>query len=46
MKKKRYCRRCGSKVEREKCKEIDYPYYCPKCDENMYKFEVSNKRIK
>lgn len=32
------CKKCGHKVEIEK--ELDYPYYCPECDENMYQVEV------
>ena len=38
MNKKRLCNKCNSKVEIEK--ELDYPYYCPNCDENMYEFET------
>ena len=35
------CRRCGSKVrpEREPGLREEYPYYCPRCDEDMYSFE-------
>lgn len=35
------CRRCASKVrpEREAGLREEYPYYCPRCDENMYSFE-------
>lgn len=33
------CKRCGTPVEVET--ELDYPYYCPECDENMYEFEVT-----
>lgn len=33
------CKRCGTEVEVEQ--ELDYPYYCPTCDENMYRFEVA-----
>jgi len=48
MKKKKtnnkYCKRCGYKVIKEKCKDIDYPYYCPNCDENMYSFEVESQK--
>ncbi len=35
------CRRCGSNVqpERDKWLRKEYPYYCPKCDEDMYSFE-------
>lgn len=32
------CNRCGHVVEVEQV--LDYPYYCPECDENKYKFEV------
>ncbi len=34
-----FCLRCGNKVEVEPV--LDYPYYCPECDENMYSFEVT-----
>ena len=37
---KNKCRKCGNFVCEEINKEIDYPYYCPNCDENMYSFEV------
>lgn len=30
--------RCGAFAEAEP--ELDYAYYCPECDENMYEFEV------
>lgn len=35
------CRRCGSKVRREREAGLreEYPYYCPQCGENMYSFE-------
>lgn len=35
------CKRCGHTVEVER--ELDYPYYCPDCDENKYNFEVKEK---
>lgn len=37
-----YCKRCGHKVKRETTKGLrkEYPYYCPYCDENMYRFET------
>ncbi|MAG28112.1 hypothetical protein CMI47_21510 [Candidatus Pacearchaeota archaeon] len=38
----KYCRRCGTKLQIEK--ELDYPYYCPECDENMYEFETENRK--
>ena len=34
------CFRCGSELKVEECEDIDYPFYCPVCDENMYMFEV------
>ena len=42
---KRYCKRCGKQVKRETNKYLkrEYPYYCPHCDENMYKFETVKK---
>lgn len=40
--KKRYCNRCGEIVRRETEKELrrEYPFFCPNCDENMYRFET------
>ena len=38
----KYCFRCNTKLEEEK--ELDYPYYCPTCDENMYSFEALNEK--
>lgn len=38
----RFCNRCGCKIEVEK--ELDYPFYCPNCDENMFKFETHTKK--
>lgn len=39
----RYCFRCGHEVEWED--EVPgYPYYCPQCDENMYRFETYTAR--
>jgi len=34
------CKRCGSIVFKEIHPEIDYPYVCLECDENMYEIEV------
>jgi hypothetical protein len=34
----RRCGRCGGVVRREK--KLDYPYYCPRCDENLFEFET------
>lgn len=35
------CKRCGAEVQPEEDEVLrkEYPYYCPKCDENMYSFE-------
>ena len=30
----RYCVKCGHAVQYERI--LDYPFYCPHCDENMY----------
>jgi len=30
-------------VRREK--NLDYPYYCPNCDENLYNFEVKERSV-
>lgn len=35
------CSRCGCVVVEEWEGDIDYPYYCPDCDENMYGFETN-----
>ena len=37
----RICNKCGCVVEVEKDKNIDYPYYCPNCDENLYGIETT-----
>ena len=39
----RRCGRCGGVVRREK--NLDYPYYCPNCDENLYNFEVKERSV-
>ena len=39
----KYCPKCDRKLEIEKEKEIDYPYVCKGCDENLYEFETKNK---
>lgn len=38
----RYCHRCGTEVLYEH--NLDYPYYCPTCDENMFHFETYRKK--
>lgn len=37
-----YCRRCRHQVERETHKGLrkEYPYFCPNCFENMFRFET------
>lgn len=42
------CRRCGSKVRRERESGLreEYPYYCPRCDENMYSFECMEMSLR
>jgi Zn finger protein HypA/HybF involved in hydrogenase expression len=37
--KQRKCKKCDSVVVREKVVR-EYPYYCPCCDENMFRFET------
>ena len=34
------CPRCGNPLYVEHHDEIDYPYYCPDCQENFYNIEV------
>lgn len=36
------CLRCKGHVEKETDADLvkEYPYYCPYCDENMYRFET------
>lgn len=36
------CTRCGCIVLHEHSVENDYPYYCPYCDENKYRIEVTH----
>jgi len=38
MRTHRFCDHCNTEVERET--KLDYPYYCPRCDENLYSFET------
>lgn len=44
--KKRFCPHCKNAVVREKHKEIDYPYLCKHCDENLYTFETFKSKRK
>ena len=34
------CPRCGNTLYIEHHKDIDYPYYCPHCQENFYQMEI------
>ena len=34
------CPRCNGTLYREHHDEIDYPYYCPDCQENFYDIEI------
>jgi predicted RNA-binding Zn-ribbon protein involved in translation (DUF1610 family) len=45
VRKKLYCNRCGGLVvkEREPGLRKEYPFFCPECDENMYRFETHRK---
>lgn len=38
MKTNRLCGKCRQSVEKET--ELDYPFYCLNCDENLYEFET------
>lgn len=40
----RFCFKCHHRVFHSDVKE--YPYVCPHCDENMYRFETYTKREK
>lgn len=42
---KRHCCKCDNLVRRETEKGLrkEYPFYCPSCDENMYRFETYKK---
>lgn len=44
--KKRYCSRCNGKVVRETIKLVNYPFYCPTCDENMFICETYKTKSK
>ena len=34
------CPKCGNPLYAEHHPELDYPYYCPECDENFYDIET------
>lgn len=42
MKTHRLCGFCGTPVKKET--KLDYPFYCPQCDENRYRSETIHKR--
>ena len=42
MRTHRFCKYCGTQVRKET--KLDYPFYCPRCDENLYRFETLSKR--
>lgn len=43
----KYCKQCNHKVRVERHKkrfDAQYLYYCPHCDENMFRCEVWSRR--
>jgi formamidopyrimidine-DNA glycosylase len=42
MRTHRKCGKCGTPVRKET--KLDYPFYCPHCDENLYGSETLHKR--
>ena len=36
----KFCPKCGEPLYDEHLPEMDYPYYCPWCQENFYSIEV------
>ena len=36
---KHFCFKCDSKLAKEK--ELDYPFFCEECEENMFAFEAN-----
>lgn len=38
MSEMRFCNKCGCMVDKET--ELDYPWVCPNCDENMFNVET------
>lgn len=43
MKIKRRCKRCGTIIKKETHRGLrkEYPFYCPCCNENVYRFETT-----
>ena len=41
MRTHRFCKHCGTQVRKET--NLDYPFYCPRCNENMYRSETLSK---
>lgn len=42
MRAHRFCKHCSMQVKKET--KLDYPFYCPRCDENLYRFETLSER--
>lgn len=44
--KKARCNKCNTIVKKETSKGLrkEYPFYCPKCCENLYRFETNKKK--
>ena len=38
------CPKCGNLLCFEHNDDIDYPYFCPECDENLHKIEINEKQ--
>ena len=43
MKTNRFCEKCGTRVRVETVIR-NYPYYCPVCQENLFRFETVHVR--
>ena len=42
---KRYCKKCGTLVRKETSGiRKEYPFFCPTCEENMFRFETINAK--
>lgn len=44
MRTHRYCFRCHTEVRKE-TQIKQYPFYCPKCDENLFRIETYTKKF-
>ena len=40
------CNKCNKIVKKETIKGLrkEYPFYCPNCDENLYRIETHKKK--